>query len=205
MHESSLLEIFKYPLFTWAPYYCALPEMINFYNQFTCEIVFFFGEIGGKHIGKIKLQQIHPMQRKRKNLGLLGACYIISLDCDNYISKCVEHLTQLGFTYLFSCFLNYVICLLIIHFGWCLNLRVQKGLRYVLWICNNVSMDYVEANWSSCSSVLQVPFFWNMVSACNTSRGKGYTTEKLQELSGWCLHPFWWYKEMEDLAKYMMT
>jgi hypothetical protein len=164
MHESSLLEIFKYPLFTWAPHYCALPEMINFYNHFTlqswtCEIVFLFGEIGGKHIGKIKLQQIHAMQRKRKSLGLLGACYIISLDCHDYISECVEHLTQLGFTHHFSCFLNYVICLLIIDFGWWLNLRVQKGFKVCFLNCNNVSMDYVEAIWSSCSFILQVPFF----------------------------------------------
>jgi hypothetical protein len=99
------------------------------------------------------------MQRKRKNLGLLGACSIISLDCHNYISKSVEHLTQLGFTHLFSCFLNYVICLLIIHFGWCLNLRVQKRFKVCFLNCNNVSMDYVEAIWSSCSFVLQVPFF----------------------------------------------
>jgi hypothetical protein len=63
-----------------------------------------------------------------------------------------------------------------------LEFEGAKRFKVCFLNCNNVSMDYVEAIWSSCSFVLQVPFFENMVSACNTSRGKGYTREKLQEL-----------------------
>jgi hypothetical protein len=122
------------------------------------KLFFFWGEIGGKHIGKIKLQQIHPMQRKRKNLGLLGACYIISLDCHNYISNCVEHLTHLGslIFFLFSklCDMSFD------HPFWMvLEFEGAKRFKVCFLNCNNVSMNYVEAIWSSCSFVLQVPFF----------------------------------------------
>lgn len=43
--------------------------------------------------------------------------------------------------------------------------------------------------WSSFSFFSQVPFFWNMVSAGNTSRGKGCITDKLEELKQQsCIH-----------------